>query len=189
MAPSNLSNLEKMVYFSSLALKRDMGYYFTRVGLTFNNGEIVFNENNVSTTYKNLMEKAKSNGLIDKNARTIKYWYLNDNRYDYVINNRIFECYRDINNYDVQIVDVIKESDGYKIVLPEMECPAHLGFEIIESNKVIGFTYDNYFKDTNNYKTGYNPQYTIVAYDQLLLPSKESNYKSSKTNLLHFKFK
>ena len=189
LAPSNLSNLEKMVYFSSLALKKDMGYYFTRVGLTFNNGEIVFNENNVSTTYKNLMEKAKSNGLIDKNARTMKYWYLNDTRYDYVINNRIFECYRDINNYDVQIVDVIKESDGYKIVLPKMECPAHLGFEIIESNKVIGFTYDNYFKDTNNYKTGYNPQYTIVAYDQLLLPSKESNYKSAKTNLLHFKFK
>lgn len=71
-----------MVYFSSLVIGMDLGYYFTRVGLTFNYGETVFNENNVSTTYKNLMEKAKADGLIDKNARKIKYWYLEDSRYD-----------------------------------------------------------------------------------------------------------
>ena len=109
--------------------------------------------------------------------------------YDFIIQNRIFDCYRDKNLYDIQIVDVIKESDGYKIVLPKIDCPAHLGFEIIESNNVIGFTYEYSFKDTNYYKTGYNPQYTIVAYDQLLFPSKESNIKSEKKNLLHFKFK
>ena len=189
LAPSSLSREEKMVYFSSLAIGMDLGYYFTRVGLTFNYGETVFNDNNVSTTYKNLMEKAKADGLIDKNARKIKYWYLEDSRYDYIINNRIFECYRDNNKYVVQIVNVIKESDGYKIVLPKMDCPAHLGFEILESNKIIGFTYENYFKDKNYYNTGYIPQYSIIAYDQLLFPSNKSSTKNAKTNLLHFKFK
>ena len=188
LVPSNLSGEEKMVYFSSLIIGRDMGYYFTRVGLTLNSGATVFNEKTVSTTYKELMKKAITDGLIDKNSRKIKYWYLEDSRYDYIIKNRIFECYRD-NKYDVQIIDVLKESDGYKIVLPKIDCPAHLGFEIIESNKVIGFTYENYFKDKNYYNTGYNPQYSIIAYDQLLLPSKESNKKSAKTNLLHFRFK
>lgn len=189
LVPSDLSQTEKMVYFSSIVLGKDMGYYFTRVGLTFDNGVNVFNENNVSSTYKNLMKKAISNGLIKENARKIKYWYLEDSRYDYIIKNDIFECYRDQNNYNIQIVDVIKESDGYKINLPKAECSANLGFEIIESDNIIGFTYENYFKDTNYYKTGYNPKYKIIAYDQLLFPSKESNYKSAKTNLLHFEFK
>jgi hypothetical protein len=180
LVPSSLSKDEKMVYFSSLVTGIDLGYYFTRVGLTFNNGDTVFNEKNVSTTYKNLMEKAKSDGLIKTNVRKIKYWYLNDTSYDFIIQNRIFDCYREKNLYDVKIVDVIKESDGYKIVLPKKDCPAHLGFEIIESNNVIGFTYEYSFKDTNYYKTGYNPQYTIVLYDQLLFPSKKSNKKSEK---------
>ena len=189
LAPSSLSKEEKMVYFSSLVIGMDLGYYFTRVGLTLNSGRIVFNENNVSTTYKNLMEKAKTDGLIDKNARKIKYWYLEDSRYDYLMNNRIFECYKDNNKYDVQIVNVIKESDGYKIVLPKINCPAHLGFEILESNKIIGFTYENYFKDQNYYNAGYIPQYSIIAYDQLLFPSNKSSTKNAKTTLLHFKFK
>ena len=184
LVPSNLSKEEKMVYFSNLVFKMDIGYYFTRVGLTFNKGITVFNENNVSSTYKNLMKKAESDGLIDKNEIKKKFWYLNDKAYEFNLFNY---CYSDKTKYNVQIINVIKESDGYKIVLPEINCEGHLGFEIIESNKIIGFTYENYYKDTNSYKTGYNPQYKIIAYDYRLYASNESNIKSAKSNLLKFK--
>ena len=181
---TSLLKEEKMVYFSNIAVGMDLGYYFTRVGLTLDNGITVFNENNVSSTYRVLMERAKENGLIDKKAEKTKIWYLSDICYAFKLFNY---CYINSTKYDVQIVDVIKESNGYKIVMPIIDCESHLGFEIIESNKVIGFTYENYYKDTNSYKTEYIPQYKIVAYDCSLYASKESRIKTPKSNLLKFK--
>ena len=42
-----LTKEERFVYFSSVALGIDLGYYFTRWGLTFNKGENIFSETKV----------------------------------------------------------------------------------------------------------------------------------------------
>ena len=62
--PSEISKEEKMVYFSSLIIKLDLGYYFSRWGLTLSSGKNIFDEKNVSSKYKELMNSAISKGLI-----------------------------------------------------------------------------------------------------------------------------
>ena len=62
--------------------------------------------------------------------------------------------------------------------MPKTNCLSHLGFEIYETNKLIGFTYEYTFTDVTTYSSGYTPKYKIVAYDKLLFISKESGYKS-----------
>ena len=62
--PSEISKEEKMVYFSSLILKLDLRYYFSRWGLTLSSGKNIFDEKNVSSKYKELMNSAISKGLI-----------------------------------------------------------------------------------------------------------------------------
>ena len=44
----------------------------------------------------------------------------------------------------------------------------HLGYEIIENGKVIGFTDTATYFDGTKYPSGYVPQYQIRAYDQKL---------------------
>jgi hypothetical protein len=46
----------------------DLGYYFTRWGLSLDEGETIFNENYASSVYKNLMSTALVKGIIDKRA-------------------------------------------------------------------------------------------------------------------------
>ena len=45
------------------------------------------------------------------------------------------------------------------LLLPEIKCEGHLGFEIYEHNKLIGFTYDYSFIDTNTYASDYIHEY------------------------------
>ena len=66
----------------------------------------------------------------------------------------------------------------YVLSLPNVRCPGHLGFEIYENDKLIGFTYDREFVDETVYEYDYIPKYNIVAYDRLLIPSNPSEYKS-----------
>mgnify|MGYP006873197145 CR=1 FL=1 len=61
--PSGITKEEKMVYFSSIIFGVDLIYYFTRWGLCLNSNNI-FDEANIASEYKNLMNQAIANGKI-----------------------------------------------------------------------------------------------------------------------------
>ena len=171
---TKLTKEEKFVYFSNIVLGLDLGYYFTRWGLTFSDGKSVFDELKTTSEYKNLMQKAINNKLIDNKTKK-KYWYFDYKEYS----NSKLECYKDKNEYNIQITKITKSSTNqYTLTLPSVKCPGHLGFEIYESNTIIGFTHGNTFTDTNPYESGYVPKYKIIAYDRLLESSNPSEYKS-----------
>jgi len=168
-----ISKEEKMVYFSSLILGVDLGYYFTRWGLSLDSDNI-FNENKVTVAYKLLINKAISRGLITDTRKT-KFWYIDNEQYN--SKNISPGCYN--SNSVFQIEKVVQQgTNKYAITLPNTGCKSHLGFEIYETNTLIAFTYEYTYIDETVYKTGYTPKYKIVAYDRLLNNSKESAYKS-----------
>ena len=183
--PSGLSKEEKMVYFSSIIFKLDLGYYFTRWGLSLGGSINIFDESNTTSTFKNLMKTAKTQGLIDTKAIKKKFWYLDNQQY--TLNNEVKGCYSDQTKYNIQIVKIIKQENKYEIILPNTGCIYHLGFEIYESNKLIGFTHDYIYTDETQYNNNYTPNYKIIAYDRQLYYSKESEYKNA-TSTVSLKF-
>ena len=177
---TGLSKEEKFVYFSSILFKMDLGYYFSRWGLSFDPQVNTFNENKVSSKYKELMNAAINKGLINKNAVKKKFWYLDNKEYIFISNINT-GCYKDKSEYNVQITSVVKSGNNYKLTLPNIKCPGHLGFEIYENNKIIAFTHGTTYIDTNTYT--YVPKYKIIAYDRLLETSNPSSYKSSTASV------
>ena len=107
----------------------------------------------------------------------LKFWYLDYKEYNYKDDNS-FGCYENDGVFDIQIERVSGSPGDYVIDLPQVRCPDHLGFEIYEHDKLIGFTYDRSYTDTNSYEQNYIPKYNIIAFDRLLLSSKPSGYKS-----------
>lgn len=174
--PSGIKKDEKFVYFSSIILKLDLGYYFSRWGLSFDGGNTVFDENKTTNVYNDLMNAAEKNGLISRNIQK-KFWYYDLTQYDYY--GKVGPgCYADKTKYNVQIVEVTKKGENeYVIELPTFNCP-HLGYEIYETNTLIGFTTSNTYTDKTVYNSGYKPKYKIIGYDRLLKASKESEYKT-----------
>ena len=179
--PSGITREEKFVFFSSIIFKMDLGYYFTRWGLSFSNSNNIFNEKNTTTLFRSLMNSATSKGLIDAKAPKKKFWYLDNEQYK--LNSKVKGCYSNQTKYNIQIVKVIKQGTKYRITLPQTTCTDHLGFEIYETNTLIGFTYENTYIDETTYKTGYTPKYKIIAYDRQLYYSKASTYKSYTNNV------
>jgi hypothetical protein len=173
---SQLTTVERMVYFSSIAMGIDLGYYFTRWGLYLEGvRDTIFNEEKASNYYKNLMAQEIMEGRIEKIVK--KFWYLDNKEYNFM-NDIGMGCYEDQEEYDIQIERVSGSNGEYSIELPSVRCPGHLGFEIYEGDKLIGFTYDREFIDTNNYENDYVPKYSIIAYDRLLITSKPSESRS-----------
>ena len=173
---SALTTTERLVYFSSVAMGIDLGYYFTRWGLYLEGlRETIFDEKKTSKDYQNLMNQELLEGRIEKNPK--KFWYLDHKEYAYM-DDIGFGCYEDKEEHNVQIVRVSGENGGYILSLPNVRCPGHLGFEIYENDKLIGFTYDREFVDETIYDEDYAPNYNIIAYDRLLIPSNPSEYKS-----------
>ena len=173
---SQLTTVERMVYFSSIAMGIDLGYYFTRWGLYLEGvRDTIFNEEKASNYYKNLMAQEIMEGRIEKIVK--KFWYLDNKEYNFM-NDSGMGCYEDQEEYDIQIERVSGSNGEYSIELPSVRCPGHLGFEIYEGDKLIGFTYDREFIDTNNYENDYVPKYSIIAYDRLLITSKPSESRS-----------
>ena len=175
---SGMNKNEAMVFLTNLIVGFDMGYYFERFGLAMDNKKI-FNNSEVSQTYIENMEKAINEGKIKTNIYK-KYWYADSEQYNYTLNNGK-GCYKNSNDYEIKILNIIKDSDNgiYNITLPSINCVGHLGFEIIENDVVIGFSNKLFFVDKNVYPNNYNPKYKTVAYDRLL-DYKESNYKTYK---------
>jgi len=170
-----MSKTKGMVFLSSLIVGIDLGYYFERFGLAYQDN-IPFNNSLTSTYYKKGMEDAIKQGKI-KTGIYKKFWYADNNQYNFTLNKGTTGCYKNNNNYNIKIVGITKIINSYNITLPKINCNEHLGFEIIENNVVIGFTTNLYFIDKTKYPEGYNPRYKIAAYDRLL-NYKESNYKS-----------
>ena len=178
---TKMTKEEKFVYFSNVILGFDLGYYFTRWGLSFSNGNSIFDESKTSSEYKELMQKAINANLIDAKTKK-KYWYLDYKEYNYM-NDVGLGCYKDKNEYDIQIIEITyPERDKHILTLPKVKCPGHLGFEIYGNNKIIGFTYDYTYTDEALYISSYTPKYKIVAYDRLLDTSKESETKSFESS-------
>ena len=180
---SKLTKEEKFVYFSNIVLGMDLGYYFSRWGLSFTSGSNIFDESKTSSEYKDLMEKAINENKIDTKAPKKKFWYIDYKEYNYM-NDIGLGCYSDKDEYDIQITKITNPAaNEYKLTLPNVKCPGHLGFEIYESDNVIGFTYEFSYTDKTVYESGYIPKYKIIAYDRLLDTSNESKYVSFKSTM------
>lgn len=159
-----MSAVEKQVYYTSIATGIDTGYYFDRYGYRFNNNE--FDISKASDAYLNAVSKLKAEGKLSD--KQLKFWYAGGNtatlNYKYgdklsVYNEKI----------TISPLYIGKESGGYRINLPDNSANiAHLGYEIIESGKVIGFTTISTYLDQTVYADGYTPRYQVRAYDQKL---------------------
>ncbi|MDE7167233.1 MAG: M60 family metallopeptidase [Clostridia bacterium] len=175
-ADGNLTQDERMAYFSSLATGVDLGYYFERCSFSFSSSG-AFRLDATTNAYKKLVKQAIEDGVIKDEK--IKLWYLDANQYFFDMNSDV--CYD--SSSKVEIVSANKTSAGYVLYLPQPNnVDAHLGYEIMEYRNgnwyVIGFTYARSFTDTKNYADGYVPQYKIRAYDRLLSCTTESTAKS-----------
>jgi hypothetical protein len=175
---NKLTKEERFAYFSSVALGIDLGYYFSRWGLTFNKGASIFSETKASADYKRMIQSAKTKGLIDSKAPKKKFWYLDLKEYLFIKQKGI-GCFEDKSEFNIQITKVINPKENqYVLTLPSIKCPGFLGFEVYESDKIIGFTFNNTFTDYTIYKSGYKPKYKVIGYDRLLETSNPSSYKS-----------
>ena len=135
--------------------------------LRFNNNRNMLNKASVDASYANLPKK---NGKVDLKR-------VNDCRKKAID----FITKKNKEAYDIQIKDIsIFASIARTIYLPSVRCPDHLGFEIYEGDKLIGFTSQNLFIDETKYEEDYVPRYKIIAYDRFLMSSKPSQYKSSE---------
>jgi hypothetical protein len=124
----------------------------------------------VIAAYKTLLENAKKSDLKMENDLTSSIVPEEDEWIQDVVDPKcVSKTYR---------VDTKVQNGEYSIELPSVRCPGHLGFEIYEGDKLIGFTYDREFIDTNNYENDYVPKYSIIAYDRLLMTSKPSESRS-----------
>ena len=175
---NKLTKEERFAYFSSVALGIDLGYYFSRWGLTFNKGASIFSETKASADYKRMIQSAKTKGLIDSKAPKKKFWYLDLKEYLFIKQKGI-GCFEDKSEFNIQITKVTNPKENqYVLTLPSIKCPGFLGFEVYESDKIIGFTFNNTFTDYTIYKSGYKPKYKVIGYDRLLETSNPSSYKS-----------
>ena len=108
------------------------------------------------------MYKAVTDGLIDINIPQKKYWYFDYKQYNYM-NDPGKGCYENKDAYNLQIEDVSNFGSYARVIyLPSVRCPDHLGFEIYEGDKLIGFTSQNLFTDETRYEEDYVPRYKIL---------------------------
>jgi len=173
---SGLTQTEGLIYLTNKIVNLDMGYYFERLGFSMGNDKI-FNTKNASINYKSKMEKLIEENNIDTSFKK-KIWYFDTKQYDF--NPSDMGCFYDKNKYDIQIVNVnsypYNKQIRYNITLPNINCKGLLGFEIYEHDKLIDFTYKNFYLDESKYEESYIPKYYIIAFDRKLDQSLPSEY-------------
>lgn len=159
-----MSAVEKQVYYSSIATGTDTGYYFDRYGYRFNGNQFILS--NASAAYKNAVSSLISQGKLSQ--KQYKFWYVSaDTATLYCKYGEKLAIYSDKMTIDPLYIG--KESGGYRINLPDNSAKTgHLGYEIIENGRVIGFTATSTYLDKTAYAEGYTPRYQIRAYDQRL---------------------
>lgn len=170
-----LTQDERMVYFSSLVVGEDLGYYYERFGFSFDSSS--FKVKTASAAYKKLVNKALDDKKIE--YKGFKYWYIDADQYFYDFTGN--DYYN--SSSQVEIAGANKTDAGYVLYLTIPEgTNAHFGYEIMEYRggkwSVIGFTSTSSFTDTTAYADGYVPQYKIRGYDREMSTSAESVSKT-----------
>ncbi len=160
---------ERHAYLCSLAAETDLSAYFDRWGFYFSDPANAFDADGVSEAYRKLISRAKTAGELPR--APLKFWYSDYWNYNYVAGGGQ-GIYSEEDGTAVR--DVFAGANGYTVVLPETDDAAHLGYEISESGRVIGFTTASAFTDETLYPAGYLPVYTVRAYDRLLGCTAES---------------
>ena len=175
-----MSRTEREIFFTNVITGYDLGYYFNRWGFFLNN-EGIFVPENASEIYLGKMKEFTDKGIIKKN-KILKIWYLDSREYMYNIEGGN-GCYENNKEYQVEIENVFYiNKTRCVILLPKINCQGHLGFEIYQKDKLIGFTYDTIYIDNNEYEDNYERAYKIIAYDRKLNTSQESKVKTRKIN-------
>ena len=153
---------EALVLLTNIVLGFDTGYYFERFGLS---GKTIFNNSNTSKLYKEKMnELIKERKVVTTIIKN--FWYLDNDEYEYIIN-KGYGCYSEsgiFNDYSVEKII----SKIFVIKFPTINCTGHYGFEVYESDNLIGFTLGKSFSDQKKYPDNYIPNYKVIAYDRLL---------------------
>ena len=131
-----MSAVEKQVYYSSIASDTDLGYYFNRYGYRFNGNK--FTLERASSAYKSAVEKLISEKKLSTTQP--KLWYVGADTatlvYEYGDKLAIYS-----EKTKISPLHIGKEGNGYRINLPDKTgVLGHLGYEITENGKVIGFT-------------------------------------------------
>ena len=163
---TGMTATERQIFFTNIIIGVDLGYYFNRWGFYLNNDGIFIPEN-AGEIYKSKMKEYINNGKIKENI-ILKLWYLDYKEYMYNIQGGE-GCYENKDIYNIEIKKVYYISNNKTIILlPEINCKGHLGFEIYEKDKLLGFTYDNIFIDNNKYESNYIQEYKIIGYDRKL---------------------
>ncbi len=163
-AADGMSAVEKQVYYSSIAVGADTGYYFDRYGYRFNGNQFALE--NASEAYNDAVNTLKKQGKLSD--KQLKFWYVSA---DTATLNHKYGDKLNIYSDKIKInpLYIGKENGGYRINLPDnSSAPGHLGYEIIENGKVIGFTTSATYFDNTAYAAGYVPSYQIRAYDTKL---------------------
>lgn len=173
-----MSAVEKQVYYSSIATGLDTGYYFDRYGYRFNN--VQFKLESVSEAYRQAVAQLTAAGKLSE--KQLKFWYVGaDTATLNYKNGDKLAIYSE--KSAVSPLSVLAENGGHRFNLPDRSAQAgHLGYEIIENGKVIGFTTTATYFDGTAYQEGYVPRYQIRAYDQKLNATAASDvWKFDKT--------
>ncbi len=170
---SYLSNLEKMVYYSSLVTKTDLRDYFERWGLYMDKSQKTkFTRAGATSRFTQLMETACAEGRIDADAFT-KYYYADESEYDYVSTHTDTGtgAYGD----RPAIAAIYREGNSRILKIESARDESFLGYEIRVSAdgnayKVIGFSRSASFTDTAEYGAG-DPYYQVVAVNRFFRTS------------------
>lgn len=167
------NSVERLCYYSSLAIGEDASSYFERFGFYFNlSPSAKFTKAGASQAFKNAMDAAKKAGRIKDTDK--KYWYVNNGQYrairahDETLDESWGSCYDA--SQTVAPLKIMGTNGSYTLLLPTPQKPdAHLCYEIQgyigNEWKVLGVTDGTSFSDTRNYGDAI-PQYRVYAYDR-----------------------
>ncbi len=177
----DLSNLERMVYYSSIATKVDLSYYFERWGFywsdeTYTDFEHRFTFENSSKEFKELMSKAESEGEISKT--NAPYWYADEYQFDFMQENK--DVPENQRKYvgTKPTIKIEKDANVRTIYISGEKSENHLGYEVLSKTQdsdfqVAGFTYSSIFVDEHNYAS--TPTYKVVAINRFFNKGEESD--------------
>ncbi|MCM1195344.1 MAG: M60 family metallopeptidase, partial [Firmicutes bacterium] len=183
------SSVERLCYYSSLAIGEDASAYFERFGFYFNAGVgAKFTEAGASQAFKDAMAAAKKAGRIKDTDK--KYWYVNNGQYrairahDGTLDTSWGSCYS--TSQKIQPTEISGTPGNYTLRLPTPQnSDAHLCYEIqsyINGEwKVLGVTDGITFTDTYNYG-GATPQYRVYAYDRFFNHTGDAKTVSPQAN-------
>lgn len=178
---NTLDKDEKQVYYSSLILGIDLGYYYERYGFKIY-GNKQFTEATATDNYKTLMANAVNDGRIDNKSKP-RFWYLDEKQYNIVVAsdgvNTLEKAFQ--SNEQTVIKSIEKTENGYSLIMPAItDSNTLLGYEIyegqsVDSAQVIGFSKTGVYIDSTVYEENYTPKYWVKAYNRDLTSSAISN--------------